>query len=179
MADKPNKAHVDVTLEGDNPVKFTLSSKDLPIKDGVLYFNNNGRPGFQIYFNLLDPNGLGYRFPPNYLKDDAIRSELGSTSKCPSHASGKNDVFEVSHVEEPSRTTLVVKNGNQKKDQLGAFGFALFVTKDDGRPYLPLDPGGWNNNGSTSAAKTLTLALAAGAAAGVVITLGAQALLAG
>ena len=142
----PWNVSVDVTLNSINPVSFTIDSKDLPKgSNGDLIFKNDGKPGFHINFNFTDGTGLGYRFPPNKNKDEAVWSQVGSNA-CPQSAS--SDVFHAIGVDEPARLTLTVNNPNPSPAQ-GKFGYTLRVTNDEGTTYLPLDPGGDNMNGSS------------------------------
>jgi hypothetical protein len=168
--------HVDVILESDNPVKFSVEPSppgSLPMgPNGELIFANDHHPGFHIHFHLQDPHCLGYRFPKNSDKKEAIWSQLGSGA-CPSV--GKWEVFQPLTVG-ASRMILTVDNPNPKPAQ-GPFGYTLRVTKDNGATYLALDPGGVNQNGSQSMNLSLAAALLGGAAAGSLLTLGAQALL--
>lgn len=175
----PKDVHVDVILESDNPVQFRIEPSppnSLPTgPDGELIFQNDHHPGFHVHFHLLDMAGLGYRFPKNSDKNEAVWSELGS-GVCPQAA--KWDVFKPLSVG-ANRMILTVNNPNPKPAQ-GSFGYTLRVTKDNGANYLALDPGGQNQNGSQSMSKSKDLLLAVGGAlAGSLLTLGAQALLEG
>ena len=182
MAGSPKKVEVEVILESDNPVNFRVEpvNNSLPTgPNGELIFDNDHHPGFQVWFYLNDRNGLGYTFPPNSKKHQAVWSELGNGA-CPKPP-GKSDVFHVERVIEPDRRTLVVLNPNPSPAQ-GPFGYTLRVTKDGGATYLDLDPGGLNQNGPTAKSSS-TGAFAAGAAVGLIVgvagTLGTQALLGG
>jgi|GraSoiStandDraft_46_1057282.scaffolds.fasta_scaffold536400_1 hypothetical protein len=176
------KVEVNVILESDNPVRFRIEpvGKSIPVgPQGELIFYNDHHPGFHVWFYLQDPNDLGYLFPPNNKKHEAIWSELGSGS-CP-QPPGKSDVFHAERVLEPECTTLVVLNPNPSPAQ-GAFGYTLRVTKDRGATYLPLDPGGLNQNGPQSRFTTtgaFVAGAAVGAVAGSVATLGVQAMMGG
>jgi hypothetical protein len=182
MAGSPKKVEVEVTLNSDSPVQFRVApvGNSLPTgPQGELIFENDHHPGFHVWFYLKDPNGLGYKFPPNAKKDQAIWSELGS-QVCPK-APGKAEVFHAERVVEPDRMTLVVLNPNPSPAQ-GPFGYTLRVTKDGGTNYLDLDPGGLNQNGPTtsrSSTSTFVAGAAAGFMVGVAATLGTQALLGG
>ena len=165
---------VDVILESDNPVKFHLQSTDLPIVNGDLIFDNDHHNGFKIQFNLQDQTGKNYLFPPNSKKHDAVFSALGAGA-CPV-ANGKPQVFQVVGVDEPACTTLRVQNPNVSP-VLGAFSYALQVTKDGGANYLPLDPGGVNQNGPTTFSAALGVVFVFGAVVGSLVTIGAQNLL--
>ena len=172
MSGNPKHAVVTVVLNSDNPLDFDIESDDLP-KDanGDLVFHNDGHPGFQVEFELDDKLELGYLFPPNNNKQDAVWSKLG-TSVCPD--SPCHEVFKVQSVR-PHRKSLLVLNPNSGK-VLGDFGYTLRVTKTDGAPYLDLDPGGVNQNGPTQPFSKAAL-LIAGGVMGAVLALGAEALL--
>lgn len=142
----PWEVIVGVKLVSDDPLQFQIESKDLPKKgNGSLEFKNNGRPGFNISFVLTDETGQGYLWPDNAHKDEAVWSEVGTA--CPGPP-GKSNVFHAIGVD-PGRTTLRVNNPNPDPAQ-GQFMYTLRVTKDNGQNYLPLDPGGVNDNGSTT-----------------------------
>ncbi len=137
---------VDVTLDSLNPTKFTINSSSLPKgPNGDLVFNNDGHDGFKIAFVFTDGTGEGYLFPPNSLVDDAVWSHMGSS--CPT-AQGNPLVLQPRHIN-VARNVLTVMNRN-KDDVVGAFAYTLRVTKNNGPPYLPLDPGGLNQNGPTT-----------------------------
>lgn len=142
----PWEVKVDVTLESEDPVRFTVDSKTLPKgKNGNFVFDNNGHPGFNISFIFFDATGQGYMWPDNAHKEEAVWSEVGIV--CPGPP-GKWDVFRVIGVD-PGCTTLRVNNPNPKPAQ-GQFMYTLRVTKDGGQTYLSLDPGGMNQNGSSA-----------------------------
>jgi hypothetical protein len=170
----PNDAKsvtVNVILRTDDPLAFDVDSNDLEKdKDGNLIFENNGHPGFMIHFDLDDQTGKGYVFPQNSKKDDAIFSKLGD-SGCP--ASGQ-EVFRPITVK-PHRQTLIVHNPNEKP-ALGKFRYTLQVGLRGASKYLPLDPGGVNQNGPTQPFSKAALLLT-GAVVGALLTLGAEALL--
>ena len=150
----PWNVSVDVTLNSINPVSFTIDSKDLPKGgNGDLVFKNDGKPGFHISFNFTDATGLGYRFPPNKNKEEAVWSQLGS-GVCPQASC--SDVFHAIGVNEPARTTLTVNNPNPSPAQ-GKFGYTLRVTSDEGKTFLSLDPGGDNMNGSSRHFSTVAI----------------------
>lgn len=146
MSKPPKDVTVDVTLESSSPIKFSTTSKSLPKgPNEELIFDNNGYDGFKIDFVFIDGTGEGYTFPPNSRKDEAVWSQLGA--KCPS-AQGNPLVFQPLHVN-VARNVLTVRNTNQAPI-LGPFSYTLRVTTDDGANYLPLDPGGLNQNGPTT-----------------------------
>jgi hypothetical protein len=140
---QPWSVDVDVHLKKvRNKIEFEVCSALQPTPGGKLVFRNNRRPGFNINFHLYDPDGTGYRFPPNAKRNDAVWSQLGS--ECPT--SPKADVFDVKRVVEPDCMTLVVYNPNPSPAQ-GDFWYTLRVTQDEGVNYYPLDPGASNQNG--------------------------------
>ena len=164
-------AEIDVVIISDQPtMKFKLVSKDIPIGPGNHpYFKNCENNGFDVRFNLKDPNNLDYRFPNR--DADAIWSEIGN-GVCPH--SGVWDIFKNPQVTGNGKF-LRVDNENDAEVE---FGFTLNVSKDGDPPYKELDPGGTNQNGNAgmNMSKELLLAIG-GAVAGSVLTLGAQALL--
>src|SRR5215210_7195034 len=156
-------AKIDVLIISDQPtMKFKLVSTDIPIgPDNHPYFKNCEANGFDLSFNLKDPNNLGYRFPNT--DEDAVWSEIGS-GVCPQ--SRVADIFKNAQVIASGRTVRV-DNDNDKAIE---FGFTLNVSKDGNPPYKALDPGGTNQNGN---AKNLTkdvLLTIGGAIAGSVLT---------
>ena len=139
--DGPWTVEVDVYLRSDsNPPEFDIHSALECNNDDRLVFNNRGRPGFTVIFNLHDLTGRGYRFPDN--EREAVWSQLGSD--CPKTA--------VAEVLKPKRVindgmSLVVKNKNVD-EVVGEFTYTLRVT--NGREWRDLDPGGLNQNGHTT-----------------------------
>ena len=135
-----------VYLHSEKPGDFTVESY-LQSDSGSdnLVFHNRCHPGFYVYFHLIDETGLGYRFPLQSNKDDAIWSQMGSA--CPT-----GPVYEVfdnnkTSVKDQGET---LKTFNPNEDPVvGVFQYTLNVSKDGKAPYLPLDPGGTNMNGST------------------------------
>ena len=113
----------------ENPtLKFHLESNDIPIgPESHVHFHNCYHPGFHVHFHLKDPHGLGYLFPPNSDKRDAIWSVVGNGA-CP-HSEAW-EIFEPLNVSS-DRKTLKVKNPNATEQ---GFGFTLNVTKTGGRP---------------------------------------------
>lgn len=181
MSGNPRVVHVNVILISEDPLDFCIEPSpagSLPTgPNGELIFRNEGHPGFHIHFNLQDRTGLGYRFPPNSKKNAAVWSQLGSGA-CP-----KSEIWEVFHAirvdQNPDGTTTLVvhnpnpRNPNPPPDGQGLFGYTLRVTKDGGSIYLPLDPGGDNQNGQV---RSFSLSYAAigvssGAAAGAAATI--------
>lgn len=140
---KPDDVRVNVTIYSVDPLKFDVEPVSKGIgkgPNGEMTFKNDHRPGFNIYFDLVNPPE-GYTFPPNKKKTDAVWSALGGD--CP-----EEEIWEVF---QPLRTennqkTLVVYNANVAP-ALGPFMYTLRVTNDDGAHYVNLDPGGDNMNG--------------------------------
>jgi hypothetical protein len=143
---KPEDVRVNVTIYSIEPLKFDVE----PVSNGIgkgpngeITFKNDRHPGFNVYFDLVNPPE-GYVFPPNKKKKDAVWSALGTD--CP-----EDEIWDVL---KPLRTennqkTLVVYNANVAP-MLGVFQYTLRVTKDEGANYVPLDPGGDNMNGPIS-----------------------------
>jgi len=165
----PWEKNVAVNLNSDNDPKNPLfdiqplGPDPLP-KDsnGDLIFDNEGHDGFKINFILSDNTGHGYQWPPNSKKDQAVWSKLTADAKyCPSD--GDKDVF---HALSINGSTLQVRNKNPKPAQ-GPFRYTLCVTNDGGASYLPLDPGGNNNNGSTKSVSAAAIAVIAVAAVAI------------
>ena len=143
----PWKVDVDVCLYGvnENPA-FEIKSYLQDASNGNLQFHNQGRPGFEIHFELHDETGEQYRFPRR--SADALLSSEGKG--CPVVGSGQWTEF-TAHRIEKNGSVLVVRNLNSKKNPTGGkieFGYTLRVTKDDGATYWELDPGGDNWNGN-------------------------------
>jgi hypothetical protein len=146
MLKAPRIVDIDVYLQppGSNP-PYTLDST-LPIKNGNLSFKNNGHPGLIVNFHLHDELNPGYTFPDSAHLRDGVWSELGPN--CPT--SGIWDVFQPLSVENDGMTLQAYnENPTQANGKgLGEFHFTLNVTKTGGPPYLALDPGGDDQNGS-------------------------------
>lgn len=149
--DAAGKAVFGLQPAGDDPLgppegpyqTLTFRNQD---KNGV------GHNGLDVSFVFTDATGQGYTFPPNNKKQDAISSQLGALNYCP--LQGMNEVFSVINVGGQNNNTLNVHDANQNKqgghNDLGDFSYVLWVTKDNGANYVPLDPGGKNMNGPTS-----------------------------
>lgn len=159
----PRQVTVNVILQSVNPTQFDLQptgADPLPPPQGpnkTLTFNNAdsqgvGHNGLDISFVFTDATQQNYAFPPNNSKQNAISSQLGATNYCP--VQGMNEVLSVINVSGPNNNTLRVHNPNQDKqggpNLTGDFSYVLWVTKDGGTTYLPLDPGGKNMNGPLS-----------------------------
>ena len=171
MSNDPKSVTVNVILLSDDPVTFDIESNDVPKdSEGNLIFENKRHPGFKVHFDLDDRTGKDYVFPQTSKKDDAIFSKLGD-SGCPT--SGQ-EVFKPITVK-PHRQTLIVDNPNVEP-ALGKFRYTLQVGLRGDSKYLPLDPGGVNQNGPTQPFSKAAL-LIAGGVMGAVLALGAEALL--
>jgi hypothetical protein len=136
-----------VYLHSESPGDFTVESylqSDPGSKNLVFY--NRDHPGFDVTFHLVDETGLGYRFPQPSNREDAIWSQMGTD--CPS--SPVWEVFQNHRITVgPQGLTLTAHNPNEGS-AVGEFRYTLNVSRTGNSPYLPLDPGGNNNNGSTS-----------------------------
>jgi hypothetical protein len=149
---------VTVTLERANPLKYEMTSTNLPIKkikhkgkdEPVLRFNNNQdgqfHDGFEVTFNLVDQTGENYGFflgnSPHPDPDDAIWvKEADSGGHCPTakcNWAGFNPTS-------ASRDKLVVVNPN---GHLQYFGFALLLSRpNETSPSVTIDPIGDNQDG--------------------------------
>lgn len=176
----PRDVHVNVILNSVTPGDFRIEPAPHGViptgANGELIFKNAGHPGFFVHFDLQDPNGLGYKFPPQQKIKEAVWSELYEGA-CP-QAPGKWEVFDPRNISN-NGMTLVVHNPNEVPC-LGKFGYTLRVTKDGGLTYLDLDPGGDNQNGPISSFETsYAMMFFGGAVTGVLATLGTQALIQG
>ena len=146
---RPWLVELDVYLEEDtDPPKFRIEST-LPIdnsdpEDPILIFQNKGRPGFELQFHLYDQTGKSYRFPID--EDDAVWSIIADEG-CPT--SKVHQVLKPTRVSRPNGTTLFVENDNEEKDgePIGKFRYTLNVSTTGRAPYLPLDPGGVDQDG--------------------------------
>ncbi len=142
----PKDVHVNVILNSASPGDFRIVPEppgSLPTgPNGELIFENDHHSGFFVYFDLKDPNDLGYKFPPSNKMNDAVWSKLGENA-CPDTEVW--DIFDPRSVINKGMT-LKVRNTNVGSE-CGKFCYTLRVTKDSGVSYLPLDPGGDNKNG--------------------------------
>lgn len=174
----PKEVHVQVTMNSEKPGDFTIEPVPLGAlptdKKGDLIFINDGNSGFFVYFDLIDKTGLKYAFPPDNLKHAAIWSEFGATD-CP--AEGKTEVFTAKLVTN-NAMTLKVRNENVSPG-LGPFRYMFRVTKDGGKTYHPLDPGGSNQNGPITVERSSIVTFVIGLAVGAIAVLGTQTLLRG
>ena len=126
----------------DHDPPFRLDSYLQEQPGGDLVFANRRRPGFVVKFHLHDETGEGYLFPKPNDEHEALWSRAGEG--CPPPNSGQWREFKVQRIIN-NRETLVVRNLNETMTK---FGYTLRVTKDDGKSYRDLDPGGDNQNGN-------------------------------
>ena len=150
---RPWTVEVDVYLEDEGPpAQFHLDSSLPKGPNGDLIFQNNHRPGFNIEFHLIDLTGKGYLFPKPADLKDSIWCERG-TASCPTSA--VDDILTPRNVS-PDRKTLTAYT--EKPDEnhggpIGPFRFTLNVTKTGEPPFLPLDPGGDDQDGARTFSK--------------------------
>jgi hypothetical protein len=109
------------------------------LKHPILVFNNYERNGFDIDFQLWDNTGTGYKFPKK--EGDAIWSQVTS---CPRAA-----VADVLKPKKVSSDGLTLSVHNPNDSAIGYFYYTLRVVDDLGN-FVTMDPGGVNNNGSTT-----------------------------
>ena len=127
----------------DHDPPFRLDSYLQSEPGGDLVFSNRRRPGFIVKFHLHDETGEGYEFPKPSHEHEALWSRAGEG--CPPPNSGQWEEFEAIRIIN-SQKTLVVRNLNETKTK---FGYTLRVTKDGGKTFRDLDPGGDNLNGNS------------------------------
>lgn len=166
----PWKKSVAVTLESANPVQYSIEPtgpNPLPVSNGALVFDNDHHNGFDIDFTFTDKTNSGYLWPPNNLKGNAVWSKVGTSVTCP--GSPDTEVFHAVKIDQTC-TVLTVNNPNPSPAQ-GAFQYTLCVTNDGGNTYLPLDPGGINNNGPISEPRSFSMTLVVALAAIAIIAL--------
>ncbi|MGN6058247.1 MAG: hypothetical protein ACTHOI_06650 [Sphingomicrobium sp.] len=156
---RPWQVEIDVYLDDVSPPperKPTFHLETCLPRDpyGNIVFFNCDRPGFEIRFNLYDNTnngqGSGYVFhppsaPPHDVMQWAMWSSLGPD--CPRRGCGQWPEFTSGNIENAGQT-LVVENTNSTQ---AYFGYTLRVTNDHGGSFVELDPGGSNQNGSSSA----------------------------
>jgi hypothetical protein len=130
---------------GDFTVESYLQSD--PHSNQLIFYNRR-HPGFDVNFHLIDETGFGYRFPQPAHREDGIWSQLGTT--CPTSAAPVWDVFVRDSIDVRDRGLTVRAHNPNEAPAVGEFRYTLNVSRDGEPPYLPLDPGGTNNNGSTS-----------------------------
>ena len=159
-------------LPGQTP-NYSFSSTLPTGNGGELIFKNDNFPGFELSYTL-DPESFGNLVFPND-PNQALASAVieNGANECPT--SGIWDGFKPVP-NKSTNQTLVVRNPNGKlppgQDQI-LFGYTLFVTADpNGDPanFIPLDPIGSNQNGSSRQAfNSWTLAVVAIAAVGAAV----------
>jgi hypothetical protein len=160
---------IKVFVHPDQEPKFHLECDDLPKKPddpNHFIFDNDGHPGFLLSY-VLQGDAAGYRFPDRDHMDEALYSAKGAG--CPT-AKGQWGQFKAKDVTSDNKT-LIVRNMNQHGHE-GEFGYTLRVTKTphdaDNATYLDLDPGGTNNNGSTTIQISYLNVALVGATTGIV-----------
>lgn len=139
---------VDATGEPDFDIRTCLPTKMVASdpKHPEIQFDNAGRPGFSVEFRLFDNTngglGSGYRFPLE--AKDGVWSQAGNGCPLgPAYEIFPEDELDV----ENKGLTLVGCNPNPSPAQ-GPFRYTLNVSIGGNPPYIPLDPGGNNMNGS-------------------------------
>lgn len=172
MAD-PKKTTVDVTYKGIDPANGKAiydikpgGTDPLPTGPDGLIFINDHFPGFDISFVLTDQTNQNFAFPPDSKKEMAVSSQMGGINLCPPQ--GTLDVFTVTSVGGQKLNTLTVHNRNADK-VVGLFSYVLWITNDGGTRYVPLDPGGSNQNGPTSKSPVTSVSIVAAAIAVVAL----------
>lgn len=135
--------HIDVLITPDSSephgVRFSMPN-------GNLTFRNNGNNGFRVFFNILDPQNTGYRFPDDKREAMWVEAmEPGAPDACPTDYCYW-DQFQAKQVMNNNKT-LRVRNMNRKAQK---FGFTLRFTKNPANngPCIPFDPVGDNQNGN-------------------------------
>jgi hypothetical protein len=139
-----------VYLHSPEPGHFTVESylQSDPENTEKLVFNNRYHPGFDVTFNLVDETGLNYRFPTPDDRENGIWSLMGTT--CPSETDHGWEVFEKNSIHVFGDGMALKAHNPNAGDAVGDFKYTLNVGVEGRKPYLPLDPGGTNNNGMTS-----------------------------
>lgn len=159
---------------GDPRGDYHFESKDLPMGNGnFLYFYNCGHDGLNVHYDIQP--GTTYVFPNKNINQwDKHALWVQQKGGCPTGPSTWGQ-FQVTDVAADG-SSLTVYNKNPQKE---TFWYTLRVTNDGGANYLPLDPGGGNENGAVGAmnSMSLSLAVAGGLVAGSLLTLGVQSLM--
>ena len=178
MPSPPKPKHTTVNVEvyavnaqGNANFKLFPQQPDpLPISNGTLSFKNEHFPGFHLDFVLIDKTGQNYVFPTD--EKQAVSSLFGNKTLCPLHEVTKHPVLQPIKVGGKNNCTLTVHNKNCD-DVVGDFSYALWITKDGGKSFARIDPGGINMNGPTSFRLTtsITLAVLVSAAAAALVFL--------
>jgi hypothetical protein len=148
MGNQPKDVRVTVTLKPGQVPDYTLQSQLL--QGGKLTFRNNGFPGFNVYFDLVDPDNSGYVWPDDANMALAATPLAGEGTECPDQGTkwGQFNPVAVIKDKDGRNTTLKVRNPNAP-GQSCDFGYSLFVTQqpDGSGSYWKLDPIGSNQNG--------------------------------
>src|SRR3954451_21841159 len=179
MPTKPRDVHVQVFIHPGDPMgDYHFETSDLPMgPNNHLYFHNCDHPGLHVHYDIQP--GTNYVFPDKSMTNNWRNEALWATSgtSCPtSQPNPQWPTFKAEDIEN-SGTTLVVHNANGQKED---FWYTLRVTNDGGQHYLPLDPGGTNENGAYRYnVASIGIALVGGAVAGTLVTLGVQSLMMG
>lgn len=130
---------------GDFSIESYLQSN--PTSKNLIFYNRH-HPGFIVNFHLIDETNSGYRFPLASNAEDGIWSQMGD--QCPTSDNPVWDVFTFESIKVSDQgMTLSAYNPNVAP-VLGDFRYTLNVSQGGTAPYLPLDPGGTNQNGSTT-----------------------------
>jgi len=139
----PWEVEVDVYVYPEtNDPPFLIESFLQAEENGNLVFHNRGRHGFNVRFILHDVTDEGYEWPRPSDVGQALRSQ--PCEGCPPKDCGQWHEFEAKQIIQ-NRKILVVRNLNET---ITKFGYTLRITKDDGKTYRDLDPGGDNWNGN-------------------------------
>lgn len=169
---KPHEETITVYYQPTEIPPFRFDTTLRRGQSGELVFQNDGHPGFWLYYKL-DPVSFGDLVFPND-EQQALCSAVivNDGDECP--RSGIWQQFYPHKVQDSNRT-LVVRNINGKlphgKSEV-RFGYTLYVTENpngDG-DFVELDPIGSNQNGATGVS-TKSVAVAAA----VILVVGAVA----
>lgn len=157
MAEKEVTVKVILQAPGSNP-PFKFESSDLPIdENNVIYFSNCGKfKGFMVNYDLDDAANRGFRFP-ELTKEALWVTESGP---CPTQACTW-DVFEAKKVDKDG-LRLVVKNTNETVQD-----FAYTLRVKNATTWLPLDPGGSNQNGGIPLYESFSASMVTGGIVGM------------
>lgn len=148
---KAKDVDVTVVLTPSQDPKWHLRSTLL--QGGKLVFQNNGHPGFNVFFKIEDPEGSGYQFPDNANMALAATPLAGPGTECPDQGTKWNQFNPVNVTKDKNgRNTTLEVNDPNAPGQSCDFGYSLFVTlQPDGSggpsSYWKLDPIGSNQNG--------------------------------
>jgi hypothetical protein len=147
--DSTGKAQFELQPVGTDPLPQPIGPHQ------TLIFENApqgvGHNGINIDFVLIDQTGLGYTFPPQDKMTKAVSSQFGPIDGYPPQ--GISRVLKPTGVSGARNSVLSVYNPNQNTPTdkgTGTFSYILWVTRDEGKTFAPLDPGGQNNDGPTS-----------------------------